>query len=800
MLCAGDCAHTGIQYSEGMERQRSRDLLIVTVFIVAAAVSLLGIGRLEVDSSTDAFIPAKAPVVETNNRIEEQFGSLDALVVSLYDEGGIINKESLAVIDSLTRKIETLDGVKQASSITNLKHLKPSEDGVDVVPLFEESINELEEHIASWPGFYEGTFLSEDRSSASILIQTQLDYNQAELLGSLRAILALLDGLQGSILGLPVVTEQIRISLLADLAFLVPIVAALIMLVLYLFLRSFKATLLCLVPLIFSSSLALGIMSIAGITFTMATMLVPVLLLIVGSAYTIHIFSHFFEEYEKVGVDAALANVVKKNTYPILAAAATTAFGFLAQLSSPLLPFRTFGLLSFIGVAICAASSLLLLPALIRLVYKNPVRRQVRKQATRRGLWAGVGNTIANRYGKAVPIASLLILGIVLPLSYSQLEEGTNILAFFKDSSTLVQDTRSYNQRMQGSFSLSVMLKPSEAVLLPGTLRIVEEAITVLEKENQVGGIQSILPFVKRMNQLLGPGEDVRESNAMEPEPVFDFFSDTSYEIATEQLYEPSVELAGGMGKYEIPLNPAEYGLETEEQLASLIAQYLLLYSSSLDAFINDPLEPDALLITILLKDSDTKTLRHLTALIPTLFPQSWSVEIGGGEAVSLALTDLVTKSQVISLFSSLLAVWLLVLFTFKSAKLATLSLIPCLFALASVFSVMAIFHIKLDIITSLLAALCIGVGVDYAIHLIAAFQRNDQDVASVMQTTGKAILANAASVALGFSGLLFSRFVPIVNMGLLFSIAMLSAALSALLILGAIKIHYSPCITRRPS
>jgi predicted RND superfamily exporter protein len=783
-----------------MERQRSRDLLIVTVFIVAAAVSLLGIGRLKVDSSTDAFIPAKAPVVETNNRIEEQFGSLDTLVVSLYDEGGIINKESLAVIDSLTRKIETLDGVKQASSITNLKHLKPSEDGVDVVPLFEESINELEEHIASWPGFYEGTFLSEDRSSASILIQTQLDYNQAELLGSLRAILAPLDGLKGSILGLPVVTEQIRISLLADLAFLVPIVAALIMLVLYLFLRSFKATLLCLVPLIFSSSLALGIMSIAGITFTMATMLVPVLLLIVGSAYTIHIFSHFFEEYEKVGVDAALANVVKKNTYPILAAAATTAFGFLAQLSSPLLPFRTFGLLSFIGVAICAASSLLLLPALIRLVYKNPVRRQVRKQATRRGLWAGVGNTIANRYGKAVPIASLLILGIVLPLSYSQLEEGTNILAFFKDSSTLVQDTRSYNQRMQGSFSLSVMLKPSEAVLLPGTLRIVEEAITVLEKENQVGGIQSILPFVKRMNQLLGPGEDVRESNAMEPEPVFDFFSDTSYEIATEQLYEPSVELAGGMGKYEIPLNPAEYGLETEEQLASLIAQYLLLYSSSLDAFINDPLEPDALLITILLKDSDTKTLRHLTALIPTLFPQSWSVEIGGGEAVSLALTDLVTKSQVISLFSSLLAVWLLVLFTFKSAKLATLSLIPCLFALASVFSVMAIFHIKLDIITSLLAALCIGVGVDYAIHLIAAFQRNDQDVASVMQTTGKAILANAASVALGFSGLLFSRFVPIVNMGLLFSIAMLSAALSALLILGAIKIHYSPCITRRPS
>lgn len=782
-----------------MEHQRSRDALIVIVCLLLSSLSLLGIGRLKIDSSTDAFIPTKAPVVETNNRIEERFGSLDALVVSLYDEKGILSGENLALITSLTDEIGKLEGVKQASSITNLKHLEPAPDGVEVVSLYEGNVEALETHIASWPGFYEGTFLSEDRTSASILIQTQLDYNQAELLGSLRAILAPLSGLEASILGLPVVTEQIRISLLADLAFLVPIVAALIMLVLYLFLRSFKATLLCLVPLVFSSSLALGIMSITGITFTMATMLVPVLLLIVGSAYTIHIFSHFFEEYESLGVENALKKVVKKNTSPILSAAATTAFGFLAQLSSPLLPFRTFGLLSFIGVVICAASSLILLPALIRLVYKEPIHKQARKRAAR-GLWVAMGNTLSNHYGKVILFASLLLLVIILPLSYSKLEEGTNILAFFKKSSDLVQDTRSYNQRMQGSFSLSVMVKPSEEVLLPSTLTIVEKAISTLEGENHVGGVQSILPFVKRMNELLGPGDEESTVQSDEPELVFDFFTNLSDEQAGGQAYEPLREQAGGMGSYEIPLDPSRYGLETEDQLAALIAQYLLLYSSSLDTFINDPLEPDAMLITILLKDSDTRTLRNLTSLIPTLFPEDWSVEIGGGEAVSLALTDLVTKSQVISLFSSLLAVWLLVLLTFKSAKLATLSLIPCLFALTSVFGVMVIFHIKLDIITSLLAALCIGVGVDYAIHLISAFQRNDQSVTEVMQTTGKAIMANAASVALGFSGLLFSRFVPIANMGLLFSIAMISAALSALLILGAIKLHYSSLLTRRPS
>lgn len=783
-----------------MEHQRTRDLIIIVACLLASVLSLLGIGRLKVDSSTDVFIPSNTPVVETNSRIEEQFGSLDALVVSLYDEKGILTEDNLELITSLTEEIGKLIGVRQVSSITNLKHLEPSETGVDVVLLTLGSIADMESRIASWPSFYEGTFLSEDRKSASILIQTQIDYVPTALLASLRQVLIPVEGtLDASILGLPVVTEQIRISLLADLAFLVPIVASLIMLILFLFLRSFKATLLCLVPLIFSSSLTLGIMSITGITFTMATMLVPVLLLIVGSAYTIHIFSHFFEEYEELGVEPALAKVVKRNTYPILAAAATTAFGFLAQLSSPLLPFRTFGLLSFIGVVMCAASSLILLPALIRLVYKNPVRKEVRKKVAR-GVWIGVGSTISNHYGKAVLLSSLLFLVIVLPLSYSNLEEGTNILAFFRKSSPLVQDTLSYNRRMQGSFSLSVMIKPTQQVLHPNTLTTVEAAITAIEKQEHVGAVQSILPFVKRMNQLLGPGDEGQVLLSIQPEPEFDFFSDLSNEEASEELYEPSLDQAGGMGRYEIPLDPLRYGLESEQQLSNLIAQYLLLYSSSLDAFINDPLQPDSMLITVLLKDSDTKTLRNLTSLIPTLFPEDWSVEIGGGEAVSLALTDLVTKSQVISLFSSLIAVWFLVLLTFKSAKLATLSLIPCLFALASIFAAMAIFSIKLDIITSLLAALCIGVGVDYAIHLLSAFQRSDQDLETIMQTTGKAILANAASVALGFSGLVFSRFSPIANMGLLFSIAMISASLSALLVLSAIKVHYSSLITRRTS
>lgn len=788
-----------------MEKRRTLDWIIISLSIVLTALGLIGIGWLHVDSSTDAFIPTNADVVQVNDRIKERFGSLDPMVVSIYAEDTILQPKYMEILKSISTEIEKLDGVSTANSIANVQHLEPSFDGVEAVSLYDGDIEALKNRIEEWPSFYEGTFLSPDHTVASVLIQTTLDYDSTKLLHDLRDVVSPYNGVvETSILGLPAVTEAISESLLSDLGILIPIVATLIILILYYFLRSFKATLLSLVPLIFSSSVALGIMAIANITFTMATMLVPVLLLIVGSAYTIHIFSHFFQNQDTGTIEEVLKTVVKRNTYPIIAAAATTAFGFLAQLSSPLGPFRVFGLLSFVGVVVCAFSSLVLLPALIRVVYKQPTGKEKMKQRGKDSRLMAAAVVVANHHGKILLWVSLAVLVIFLPLTYYFLESGTNMLEFFRPSSSLVKDSNRYNERMQGSFSMSVMIEPEEGVSIldPSTLKIIEGAIKHIEEQPLVGGVQSIIPFVKRMNQLLGPGEDEIIHTVEEEEVFFDFFAfddDFFLSFDDEPLYEEEVVAsAGGQGEYEIPSDPERYGLANEEDLANLIAQYLLLYSGNLDTFINDPLEPDATALTLVLKSSDTNQLRGIANLIPTLFPDSWSIEIGGGEAVALSLADLVTRSQIISLFSSLVAVWFLVWFTLKSPKLATLSLIPCLFALLAVFASMLAFSIKLDIVTSLLAALCIGIGVDYAIHLLSAIVRNDMEMDQVLQTTGKAILANAASVALGFIGLLFSRFMPIANLGVLFCIAMATAATSALLLLPAIAIHYPKLISTR--
>ncbi|MBI9094974.1 MAG: MMPL family transporter [Sphaerochaeta sp.] len=804
-----------------MKERKTKDLLLVAAILLLSILSLMQIGKLHIDSSTNAFIPQEAPVVQTNNEIEEAFGSLDLIVVNLYSkDSSMLDASSLSVLDKVTSAIEPLDFSFSVTSLTNTDHLGSSDEGLLVQKLYDptetDALSNLKTRLGEWGDLYEGNLISRDRTMASIIVEAVVGADMSVLLDQIKAEIATIDiePLKVSMIGLPVVTDTIEQSLLTDLAILAPIVGLLIIIVLLFSFGRFRSVIISLLCLAITASLMLGLMAVLQLTITMATMLVPVLILIVGSAYTIHILSHFYEEASnsvegktQEGREQIITTIVTRNRNPLIMAGATTAAGFLAQLTSPLAPFRTFGLLCAIGVFLSQLSALYLLPALLRIFYANTTVEKKSKKAREKFDPSGIFIYIASKQGKlliALSIACIVATLLLIP----HIRTGTNMLAFFKPSSQLVQDTKLYNSKMQGSGILTVMIQKDSktTILQPSFLTSLDEFSQSLEERPEVGGVHSIIPFIKRMNQIMGPqrGEALQTEEAM---PDFDFFGGSfgavEEEHSSDEIRGESPVIAQDGSYYEIPSDPAKYGLQTEEELSQLITQYLLLYSGNLGKFINDPIEPDSLLMTISLLKTDTPTLRNITNTIEEHFkgtlPPGWTMKIGGGEAISLALTELVTKSQIYSLFGALIIVWILLLLLFRSFKLATLGLIPCVFALMGVFASMAIFAIELDIITSLLAALAIGIGVDYAIHLIAAYVRLGLLVAQsevfteVMKTTGKAILINAASVTLGFSGLLFSRFTPISRMGLLFCIAMVFASLSSLTILPALLRHIKP-------
>ena len=123
-----------------MEQHIRKDIAIIIGSVIIAAASLLMIGNLTIDSSTDAFMPKQAPVIEVNTRIEEQFGSLDAIIVGISkDSGTILNPSSLILLESMTDRLGELDAVHRVVSLTNTQHMQSGVDGFEAVPQYTGS-------------------------------------------------------------------------------------------------------------------------------------------------------------------------------------------------------------------------------------------------------------------------------------------------------------------------------------------------------------------------------------------------------------------------------------------------------------------------------------------------------------------------------------------------------------------------------------------------------------------------------------------------------------------------------------
>lgn len=802
-----------------MRKHTVIDIIVLLCILAAAALSITSIGTIHIDSSTDAFMPQQSSVVKINDEIERRFGSTDAIVigVSVNEGSNVLQPQYIEIIKALTDDFAAADSVGRVVSITNADHIIPGPDGMEVVPLFdnreEEPIENLIEKLEQWPQVYDGNLISSDRSMAAVIVQPVAGSHADDIEALLNHIRSTLKAYEDkpvriSIVGLPVVKNEINRSLVSDLSVLVPIVAFIIITVLFLSFRRLNGVIFPLVSLAIAASLIIGLIALFRITFTMATMLVPVLLLIVGSAYAIHLMSHFYEEIDRpTGLTSheTIKLVVRTNVLPIIMAGTTTIAGFVAQLSSPLAPFRMFGILSAAGVVLTQCTALILLPIMLRLTYRNGVKTVVRKpiapafRPIERVL--SFCQRIMLRHRRLLVIM-IAVVAILLVAAVFNIDVGTNMLDFFHKDSILIQDTTLFNERMGGAGVLAVMIEGSEPadVLDPSFLNSVDEFSTKMQQYEAVGSIQTVVPYIKRINFTMNWDTVPYEKRETVSDDVsFDFFSSDfsaeSTDVETLNETRPAVSSDGMYASdfLEIPTDPAKYGLDTDADLKALISQFLVMYAGNLSMFIDDALEPTSTLLTIQLRDTSDDQVRHIVRQTEIYWekhlPDSWQMSIGGGDAVSLALVDLVTRSQILSLISALAIVWIITSLMYRSPIAGFFTLVPVFAALSGVFIAMAAFNIHLDIITSLLAAIAIGTGVDYAIHFISACKRMTNgeatcDFTGIYRTTGKAISINALSVTLGFLGLVFSRFIPIQQMGILFAVSTICAAVASLTIL----------------
>jgi predicted RND superfamily exporter protein len=270
----------------------------------------------------------------------------------------------------------------------------------------------------------------------------------------------------------------------------------------------------------------------------------------------------------------------------------------------------------------------------------------------------------------------------------------------------------------------------------------------------------------------------------------------------------------GGAAYYEIPANPARYGLSTEEDLQGLVSNYLVPLSGSIGPYANHPLEPTAIKTTVQLRtlgEADTeRAMGAIHGYIEKNFPEGVEALVGGSALVEKSLNQLVVQSQLISVVISLLAVFLIIALSNKSLIAGLIGVLPLSVSILINFAVMGFLGIKLNIGTSMVASVSVGIGIDYTIHYLEAFKREylaagnaaagTDFLQKTFTTSGKAILINALSVGAGFAVLMLSKFVMLGDLGLLIAITMITSALVSLTVIPVLLLLINPAFIRRPA
>ncbi len=156
-------------------------------------------------------------------------------------------------------------------------------------------------------------------------------------------------------------------------------------------------------------------------------------------------------------------------------------------------------------------------------------------------------------------------------------------------------------------------------------------------------------------------------------------------------------------------------------------------------------------------------------------------IEVSGLPVMYAGMSESVTRNQFNSLAMALGMVFVIMTLMFRSPFSGLLASVPTGLTLLVVYGGMGWMGVHLDIGTSMLGSIIIGAGVDYAVHLMAAWKGATplEALERGIDDTAPAIWTNALMVAAGFYVLTLGDAKPLQNVGGLTAVAMLVAAVA---------------------
>lgn len=725
-------------------------------FIIAIVTALtiifgLQIGHLTINSDILSTLPDDDPTAVLYKDIGNDYGGNDLGMIVLETDN-VFKKEVFEHVRQITDSLLVNPAVSTVTSLTNILDIKSSDWGIEIGKLVDEydlpvekaEYDSLKNYIFS-KDMYAGSIVSEDQTATVILFILLPGTDKQDLAQDIRAQVESMN-LPEQIYygGLLFLLKDITELILSDMIWLIPVVFVVISVILLLSFRSAGGMILPLLTAGITVIWTLGIMALTGFEITIISNIMPVVLLAIGSAYTIHVLSRIKPGKEGYGRES-LVRAMSFSTVPIILASVTTAIGFVAFIFGAYLSMiKDFGISTAMGILIALILSIFFVPAVISafsVFGKQKQRGKSGQGILQEKILLPLTNLLF-RHPKRI----LLTWGLILLVSLGGIffiRTSVNITEYFKKDNP----TRISENLMQQKFggSLPVYVEFEGDIQDPGVLKLMIGTENFMMEDRNISSAQSVADLVEQMNDAMGEGKKIPEDRSK-----------------VEQLW---------------------FLLDGQDIMQQLVSEGL-----------------DQAVIQSKFASIETNEIENFTRKM-IRYQEENSVEncvirFTGIPPLYVKLNNSLVKSQYSSLVIAIILVILFVGIIMKSIPGGVYASIPIIATILVLLGFMGFSGIPLDIATVLVGSIALGIGIDYSIHVISDFNLHHKEhgdvekaIQETIMTKGKAVIINVFSVAAGFLVLLLARILPIQNFGLLIAISMFGSGLGALTLLPVILI-----------
>lgn len=744
-------------------RQRG---LVIFAFVVVTLFLGFQASHLRMDAAFIKNIPLNHSYMQTYLKHQKQFGGANSIMVAVEDtSGNIFNANFFDSLKQVHDQLFFIPGVDRAQVKSlfspSTRFTEVVEDGFAGGPVIPATFSTTPAGLEVVRSNIEkagivGRLIAEDYSAAMVTAQLMdFDPQTGEPLDTLAFATQLEKELRGQY-----ENEQIKIHIIGfakmagDVAegakgvvlfFLIAILVTAIMV--YLFSKSVKLTLLPLACSLVAVVWQLGLLTVMGFGLDPMSILIPFLVFAIGVSHSVQMINAVRRRVgEGESTKAAAALAFRSLLVPGGIALLSDTVGFMTLLAIDIGIIRELAISASLGVAVIILTNLILLPLLISYTKVNPLA--VKPHAGIDKLWLRLSYFATPKYAAVVLVLTVMLFGVgwqqANKMKIGDLQGGAPALHF---DSRYNQDTFYITDKFSVTTDVMTVIVEAfpEACTYHDVLIQIDQFEWLAANTPGVESTASLASIAKRVNAGFNEGN-----------PKWQVLPRTTASLvqAVGQIPTTSGLLNGNCSVMPVYLFLTDHKAETIE----VVIDKVKALSAQMD---NDKI----------------------------------SFKLASGPVGVMAATnEAVAEAQLPMMLYVYGAVFVLCLISFRSLRATVAVILPLYVVSTLAQALMTQLDIGLAVSTLPVIALGVGIGVDYGIYILSTMAVKLRDGMPVQKAyhqalieRGSAVMFTGLTLAIGVSTWFFSALKFQMDMGILLTFMFLVNMLGAIIILPAI-------------